>query len=222
MALKTNTLSLEQELEQRRTSSEKNIPSEKYAVMKASTESLKAQHLSKKALKTGNHFKHFKLPNAAGSTINSKDLLENGPLVISFYRGGWCPYCNMELRALQNILPELMEHNAQLIAISPETPDHSLSTQEKNELTFEVLSDEGNSYAKELGLVFQMPENLREVYHSFGLHVDQHNGNKDYELPMPATYVVAPSGKVIYSFVPEDYTYRLEPSEILDALQKHT
>ncbi|NQZ76070.1 MAG: AhpC/TSA family protein [Ekhidna sp.] len=213
-------MSLAQELEQRQTSSAKNIPAEKHAVMQASTAALKSKHLAEKALKNGDKLPPFNLPNALGSQINSEDLLSEGPLVISFYRGGWCPYCNMELRALQQILGELNHHNAQLVAISPETPDHSLSTKEKNELTFEVLSDEENSYAKELGLVFQMPEDLREVYHSFNLHVDQHNGNEDYELPMPATYVIDASGTVVFSFVPEDYTYRLEPSEIIEALER--
>lgn len=212
-------MSLEQELLARRTASAKNVPSDKYAVMQRSTKELQEINLSENALKSGSELPAFELPNASGSSIKSEDLLSDGHLVISFYRGGWCPYCNMELRALQSILPQIKEAGAQLVAISPETPDNSLSTSEKNELSFEVLSDVDNTYAKELGLVFQMPEDLREVYHSFNLHMDQHNGNEDYELPMPATYLVDKSGKVIFDFVPEDYTYRLEPEEILQALK---
>jgi len=142
-------------------------------------------------------------------------------LVISFYRGGWCPYCNLELKALQEILPELKELGADLIAVTPETPDNSLTTSEKNELSFSVLSDVNNTYAKSLGLVFQMPENLRELYHSFNLNVDVHNGNKDYELPMPATFIVNEQREIIYSFVPEDYTERLEPEIILNFLKSN-
>lgn len=212
-------MSLEQELLARRTASAKNVPSDKYEVMQRSTKELQEIKLSANAVKSGDTLPSFELPNVNGDTIQSDELLNDGPLVISFYRGGWCPYCNMELRALQNILPQIKEAGAQLVAISPETPDNSLSTSEKNELSFEVLSDVDNTYAKELGLVFQMPEDLREVYHSFNLHVDQHNGNEDYELPMPATYVVDKDGKVIFDFVLEDYTYRLEPSEILKSLQ---
>ena len=212
-------MSLEQELAERRTSSAGRMPAAKYNVMQRSTRELQKINLSDNALKSENELPSFELPDIHGKTVKSDDLLKDGPLVISFYRGGWCPYCNMELRALQNILPQIKEAGAQLVAISPETPDNSLSTAEKNELTFKVLSDIDNAYAKELGLVFQMPEDLQEVYHSFNLHVDQHNGNEDYELPMPATYVVDKNGEVIFDFVLEDYTYRLEPDEILKALK---
>lgn len=212
-------MSLTKELEDKRTAAAANIPSEKYAVMQASTNQLKEEDLSGKAFKTGQVIPAFELPNAKGNTVKSADLLKNGPLVISFYRGGWCPYCNMELRALQSILGKIKEAGAQLVAVTPETPDNSLTTSEKNELSFEVLSDIDNKYAKELGLVFQMPEDLREVYHSFNIDVAKHNGNNDYELPMPATYIVNTNGEIMFDFVPEDYTYRLDPEEVLKALQ---
>jgi len=211
-------MTLTQELEGRRTASATRIPAEKYNIMQASTKQLQDIDLSGNALKEGEKLPEFQLPNVHGNTISSKDLLASGPLVISFYRGGWCPYCNMELRALQRVLEDIKGKGAQLVAISPETPDNSLSTSEKNELTFEVLSDIDNEYAKELGLVFQMPEDLQAVYHSSGLDVSKHNGNGDYELPMPATYVVDSNGDIIHAFVPEDYTFRLDPSDILNVL----
>lgn len=212
-------MSLSQDLENKRTAAAINIPKEKYAVMQASTKELQAAELSQQAFKKGQKIPSFELPNAKGNTVRSEELLKNGPLIISFYRGGWCPYCNMELRALQQVLGQIQETGAQLVAISPETPDNSLTTSEKNELTFEVLSDINNNYAKQLGLVFQMPEDLREVYHSFKIDVPKHNENQDYELPMPATYVVNTDGEIIFDFVPEDYTYRLDPEEILKVLQ---
>ena len=212
-------MSLEQQLEKRRTSSAVNIPADKYAIMQQSTKELKEIGLSNNAFKTGQSIPSFELLNASGDLIKSDDLLRKGPLVISFYRGGWCPYCNMELRALQQVLDQIHAFGAQLVAISPETPDSSLTTSEKNELSFEVLSDIDNVFAKQLGLVFQMPEDLREVYHSFNLDVQKHNGNDDYELPMPATYVIDTNGKIIFDFVSEDYTYRLEPEEVLKALR---
>ena len=125
----------------------------------------------------------------------------------------------MELKALQGIIPQLKAHNTALVAISPETPDHSLTTTQKNELSFEVLSDVNNTYAKSIGLVFQLPEDLRNVYHTFGIEVDKHNGNGDYELPMPATYAINRNSEIIHSFVPEDYTERLDPEMILEAIK---
>ena len=212
-------MSLTEELKEKREAAAIRIPQEKYAVMQASTKQLQETQFSEQAFKTGQVLPSFELPNAKEYTVRSEDLLKNGPLVISFYRGGWCPYCNMELRALQQVLDKIKEAGAQLVAISPETPDNSLTTSEKNELTFEVLSDIDNKYAKQLGLVFQMPEDLREVYHSFNINVPKHNGNQDYELPMPATYVVNTNGEILFHFVPEDYTYRLDPEEVLKALK---
>ena len=211
---------LTEELQQRRENSAKSIPTEKYSVMQQSTRSLLDQEISKSAAQTGDTLPSFSLPDEHGNQVEVKDLLENNYLIISFYRGGWCPYCNMELRALQQLSNEFKAQGANLVAISPETPDNSLNTYEKNSLGFKILSDINNAYAKELNLTFQMPEDLREVYHSFGLHVDQHNGNTDYELPMPATYVVDSNMKIIHHFVPEDYTQRLDPEEILGFLKQ--
>ena len=210
-------MSLSKVLAERKAKNAQNIPAEKWAIMESSTNELKEQRLSAKALQTGDTLPIFNLPNVQGDPVSLSDF-QNDFLIVSFYRGGWCPFCNMELRALQNILPELQALNAALVAISPETPDHSLSTSEKNELTFSVLSDVNNEYAKSLGLVFQLPEDLRTVYHSFNINVDKHNGNLAYELPMPATYIINKKREIIYSFVPEDYTERLDPEEILATL----
>ena len=212
-------MSLSEVLLAKKNATAQNLAPEKYAIMQASTEALIKESLSTKALQKGSKLPSFDLLNAKENKVNLESF-KSKFLVVSFYRGGWCPYCNVELKALQNILPELKELEADLIAISPETPDNSLTTSEKNELSFAVLSDVGNTYAKSLGLVFQMPEDLRALYHSFNLNVDAHNGNKDYELPMPATYVVNAEREVIYSFICEDYTERLEPSTILEVLKK--
>lgn len=195
-----------------------NVPAESLAIMLKSTEKLQKQHLSENAFKKGDTILPFTLPNINSTKVSLEDIT-NKFTIISFYRGGWCPYCNLELKALQAILPELTELNTALVAITPETPDNSLTTSEKNKLNFEILSDIDNVYAKSLGLVFQMPENLRELYHSFNLNVDAHNGNKNYELPMPATYIINDQKEIVYSFVPEDYTERLDPTEILDFLK---
>ncbi len=212
-------MNLSQTLAEKKATNKQNIPADIWAVMENSTQALKASALSEKAAKKGDTLPNFNLPNSSGNQVSLSDFKEDF-LVVSFYRGGWCPFCNLELRALQDILPQLKELNAGLVAISPETPDNSLTTSEKNELDFTVLSDIDNTYAKSLGLVFQLPEKLREIYHAFNIHVDKHNNNKEYELPLPATYIVNKNREIIYSFAPEDYTERLDPEKIIEAITK--
>ena len=207
-------MKLSDKLAQKKQATIQNISNEKWEIMEKSTNSLKEAKLSENAVKKGDLFPDFNLVNINNKCVKISDF-KYEYLVISFYRGGWCPYCNMELKALQSILPELKKLNTELIAISPEKPDNSLTTTEKNELSFTVLSDVDNKYAKLLGLVFQMPEDLRKLYHSFDIYVDMHNGNKDYELPMPATYIINKQKEVVYNFIPEDYTERLDPEKIL-------
>lgn len=212
-------MSLTATLAAKKAASAQKIPAEKWAVMIGSTEALKEQGLSNHAVKQGDVLPTFNLPDVNGKNVSLEGFTSDF-LVVSFYRGGWCPYCNFELRALQSVLPQLEALNTKLIAISPETPDNSLHTAEKNELTFTVLSDVDNTYAKSLGLVFQLPEDLQQVYHGFNLKVDQHNGNEDYELPMPATYLINKQREIIYNFIPEDYTERLDPEKILEVISK--
>lgn len=192
---------------------------EQNAIMANATQALIDANIEANALKVGDTIPGFSLPNAKGENTNSNALLEQGPLVIAFYRGGWCPYCNLELRALQQLLPEFEKVGAQLVAISPQTPDNSLSTQEKNELSFEVLSDVGNNIARKFGLLFTMPTDLQQLYAHFNLDIPKHNGDQTFELPMPATYVVDKNGVIQYAFIPADYTKRAEPSEVLEVVK---
>ncbi len=145
--------------------------------------------------------------------------MSKGPLVISFYRGGWCPYCNLELRAYQEILPEIKNLGAQLVGISPELPDNSISLTEKYSLKFQILSDIENEVAREFGIVYHVEEELQEAYKNLGIDLVSTQGNNNYELPVPATYVVNTNGNVILSYVNTDYTKRLEPSTVLESLR---
>ena len=188
-------------------------------VMAKTTTDLIESKIVEQSLEVGQKMPSFILPNATGKEVNLQGLLVQGRVVISFYRGGWCPYCNMELRALQAKLPEIKALGATLVAISPETPDQSLSTQEKNELSFEVLSDRQNKLAKQLGLVFTLPESLRPIYANFGIDIPAHNGDATFELPLPATYVLNADGVVTYRFAHADYTKRLDPEAIIEALK---
>ncbi len=195
------------------------LPEEVQAAMAKATQDLMNTKIAENILSVGDKIPSFTLPNARGESIEVAKLLENGPLVIAFYRGGWCPYCNLELRGLQHYLPQIQELGASLIAISPETPDNSLSTKEKNELSFEVLSDVENKVAKQFNLVFTLPEELRPIYNSLGIDIPAFNGDESFELPLAATYVVDSNGKIIYAFADADYTKRLDPEKILVALK---
>jgi len=190
------------------------------AIMDRATVDLQASGIADGVVGEGQTAPDFELPDAKGGTVRLSEKLQGGPVVVSFYRGQWCPYCNLELRALQNALPEFQKRGAQLIAISPQTPDSSLSTAEKNELTFEVLSDVGNAIAREYGLVFTLSEELRPVYTKFGIDVPAHNGDRTFELPIPATYVVGRDGVIALAFANADYIARLDPSAIIDALDQ--
>ncbi|NEQ46575.1 MAG: AhpC/TSA family protein [Leptolyngbya sp. SIOISBB] len=195
------------------------VPQDTQTVMQQATTALGASGILDQTLKVGDTIPDFTLPNAAGQTVKVRDLLAQGPVVIAFYRGGWCPYCNLELKALQNALASIQGTGATLVAISPETPDNSLTTQEKNELTFPVLSDLDNQVARQFGLVFKLPMTLRPIYAGFGIDLVTYNGNDHFELPIPATYVVQPNGEIVYAFADVDYTKRAEPSDVVNALK---
>mgnify|MGYP001046171995 FL=1 len=212
-------MTLREQLQNLADNSAKKIPAKAQVVMNNAIKKLKTSNILEKAFKTGDTIPKIELPNAKGVSINLNDILAKGKrIVISFYRGGWCPYCNLELKALQQSLPEIKTKNAVLIAINPETPDNSLSTLEKNNLEFEVLSDKNNEVAKSLNLVFQLPEDLQNLYKKFGINLDQVQGNTTQELPIAATYVIDTNGVILYHFLDEDYKLRADPKDILAIL----
>ena len=141
-----------------------------------------------------------------------------GPLVLIFYRGGWCPYCNLELRAWQQQLAELRRLGAQLVAVSPQTPDNSLSTAEKNALAFPVLSDSALQAVTAFGVAFEMPPELIELYSRVGNNLPVLNGNGRWVLPVPATYVIDRDGRIVFAHVEADYRERAEPRDVLAAI----
>ena len=199
------------------------VPQDLQEIMLKATGTLKDTKISKNALQIGDTAKDFTLRNANNELVSlDEQLKENDFVVVNFYRGQWCPYCNLELKALQEINDELKGLNTKLIAISPQTPDASLSTKEKNELTYEVLSDTHNLVAKDYGLVFSLAEELRPIYENFGIDIVGLNDEDSFELPMPATFVFNKNKEVLYSFVDEDYTKRCEPQTILDIIQKNS
>lgn len=161
----------------------------------------------------------FLLPNARGGATSLSELLARGPVVLSFYRGGWCPFCNLEFRALHDKLPEMQSLGATLVGISPETVAVSQQTVRDHRLRFEVLCDEGNRAARDYGLVMVVDEAIRPYYAQWGIDIPAANGDESFELPVPATYVIDQSGIIRAAHVDKDYTKRMEPAEIVAALQ---
>lgn len=214
-------MTLKEQLKKRADGTKQKLAADKHAIMNNATMALVDMDFSKMTLRTGDSVKDFTLTNAINNEITLSEILKNKMVVLTFYRGGWCPYCNMALRALEAVLPEIVSNGASLVAISPELPNKSLSTIEKNELSFEVLSDVDNTVAKNFNLVFSMPKDLQALYKDeWNIRVDEHNGNEDYELPLAATYIINKSHEIIYHFVTERYTERAEPIDIITVLEK--
>ncbi len=137
-----------------------------------------------------------------------------------FYRGAWCPYCHLALRAYQRALPNTQARGASLVAISPQTPDHSRTLAEKLELTFALLSDMDNQVARQFGLVFTIDEAVRGAYKQVGANLPAFNGTDSWDLPMAGTFLVDQSGTVRLAFVNPDFTRRLDPSVIIARLEE--
>jgi peroxiredoxin len=178
------------------------------------------QGLTNRALRAGAMFPTLALPNQRRGITDLAKLMDDGPLVVTFYRGGWCPYCNIELRAYQNALAAIIAHGGRLVAISPETPDNTLSTAEKNALAFDVLSDTDGRLADALGIRFTLSPAIKALYQNFGHDLPTRNGDGQWSLPMPATYVVAKGGRISLAHVDADYRVRLEPDAALAALRQ--
>ena len=198
----------------------KQVPEEVAKVMQGATEKLVQSGIEQRSLKVGEKIPPFTLPNATGEMISSETLLARGPLVIDFYRGGWCPYCNLELKALQDALTDIEAQGAQLVAISPNIPDESLNSIEKHALAYEVLSDIKNNVARQFGLVYVLDERLQGIYKEFGIDIPAMNNDESYEIPIPATYVIDKEGIVVSAFAEADYTKREEPSKVIETLKK--
>lgn len=176
--------------------------------------SLKEGDFESKALNVGDTLPNGKLLNHLSTQVSFNKLLDNKPAIISFYRGAWCPFCNLELKAYDQMLADT---DAVMFAISPEEPDATLSSEEVEKLNFEVMSDPGNKFAKAVGLIFKVPFLYRLKLRITGTNLSEKNGNNDHELPIPATYVVDGRGIIKHAWVDADYRNRAEPQEVIYA-----
>ncbi len=169
------------------------------------------------ALNVGDTAPDFTLTNATGQSVSLYKMLESGPVVLFWYRGGWCPYCNLTLQYMQRYLPKFQEHGANMMALTPELPDSTLSTNQKHNLEFEVLSDIDNVVGKQYGVVYKLTDDVANAYNSsFGL--SSYNGNDSNELPLGATYIIGTDAVIRYAFIDPDYRRRAEPDSLLMVL----
>ena len=194
------------------------VPADRLAVVDHEAEELVRSGLAGRALKAGDHAPIFELPDGDGMLWRSEDLLRGGPLVIVFYRGRWCAYCNAQLSALQEVHSQIAEAGASLVAISPQTQKHSYMTRDMHKLRFPVLSDQGNQVARKFGLVYRLSPEMQAMYESIMTKLPGYNGDQSWELPLAATYVVQPDGKIFWARIDADWRKRPEPEEILKVL----
>ena len=197
-----------------------NVPPSVIETMHRATRELVQSGAAKHALKVGDKAPAFKLKDPEGNLVSSEALLANGPLVVSFYRGAWCPYCNMELQALEAALPAFKSRGASLVAISPQTPVNSRKSVRQNSLSFPILSDAHNNVAGAFGLRFALPDYLVELYQNLKNDLPNFNGDDSWTLPMPGRFVIGQDGTVLYAEVNPDYTRRPEPEDMLPALEQ--
>jgi peroxiredoxin len=212
-------MSLEHELASFKAEFSRTAPAGRAALYEAKIEELRADFALASAVGADEAAPDFALPNAAGKSIVLKELLRSGPVILTFYRGGWCPYCNIQLRAYQSVLPQISALGARLVAISPQLSDNSLNTVNKNTLTFDVLSDVGNEVARSYGLVYSLPDEIRAALRSNNKALPSINGDESWELPVPATYVIARDRLVALAYIEVDYRKRLEPEALIRCLK---
>jgi len=211
-------MTLRDELRARYDSAQRQASASDRETMRRNVEDVAASGLASRALGVGMRAPAFALPSATGDEVALTALLAEGPVVLTFYRGAWCPYCNLALRALQQHNEAIRSRGARLAAVSPQVPDESLSLIEKHDLDFDVLSDIGSETAQQYGIAFDLSAEMAALYEQRGVDLQRVNGGHARTLPLPATYVIDSHGIIRWAFVASDHTLRAEPADILTAL----
>ncbi len=194
------------------------FPPEKAAIMQGATQALVKEFQNRRALRIDDEAPDFVLQNTDGQQISLYDRLNQGAVILSFYFGGWCPYCNLELRAYQKLLPKIQALGASVLAISPQTLDASRKTALKNALSFDVLSDSGSQVSRDYGVVFEIPDPLKLLYTELGHALPDYNGTEDWLLPVPATFIIDRRHHIALAHLDVDYTKRYEPADAIAIL----
>lgn len=210
---------LENDLNKRMTEFGKKADANKKQIYAEGLKSLEDSKIVENALQVGETAIDFKLKNATGKEVSLYDELKKGPVILMWYRGGWCPYCNLALHHMQEALPEFQKYGANLLALTPEVPDSSITTKEKNHLQFEILSDVDNVIARKYKVVHTLTDDVATIYEdSFGL--SKYNGNDNAELPLGVTYIIGQDKVIKYAFLDADYRKRAEPADLIKFLKE--
>src|SRR5215469_10157180 len=203
-------MNLKQELSRERDHWGSVLGASTIALMNRANDALRTPEILGRALQQGDRAPNFRLPNAKGGSVELDALLRRSPVVLSFYLGQWCPYCSLELRAYQKSLPQLQVLGARLVAVSPQTLDHTLSTAEKYDLAYPVLSDVGLHVARAYGVAYDVSEELVELFRQSNNNLVKWNGEGGWSLPIPATYVIGEDGCIVLAYVDPDFRNRLD------------
>ncbi|MGB0695352.1 MAG: peroxiredoxin-like family protein [Rhodospirillaceae bacterium] len=194
------------------------VPAEAVETLSRSTQELIASGQADRALKAGQRAPDFTLTDQDGNAVALADLLAKGPVVLSFYRGVWCPYCNIELKALEAVADQVQARGATLVAISMQGAGDSRKSQRDNGLSFPILTDQAGALADSFGLRWSLQDYVIPVHKGFGVDLPKIHGDGQWHLPMPARYVIAQDGSIAYAEVNPDYTRRPEPSDLFPVL----
>ena len=194
------------------------VPADRLTTIDQAAHGLMESGIAEKTLQPGDRAPEFELADGDGMRWRSTNILRSGPLVVIFYRGRWCAYCNAQLVALQQIHSQVASAGASMVAISPQTEKHSYMTRDMHALRFPVLSDPGNDVARKFGLVYRVAPDLQQMYESIMTRLPGYNGDSSWELPMPATYLIRPDGIISYVRVDADWRDRPEPEEVIEEL----
>lgn len=209
---------LETQIEELNENLAKQLPTEVLEVFGKSIQDLKTKNIEENSIATGDRFPDFSLPNTNIEIVKLQELLQNGKVIVAFFRGSWCPYCNLELKALQDSLKQITDRKATLVAISPQTADYSEELKDNHILNFELLTDKNNTLAKQIGISFQLQDYVIPVYSSLGIELSEYNENDNNELPAPSVFVIDTNGGITYKFVDTNYMNRINIKKLIEQL----
>lgn len=198
------------------------MPASRRATIENAGRALRESGIFDRALKQGDFAPDFELPASSGESVALASLLRTGPAIVSFNRGGWCPFCNLELRAYQKAFAEIRQAGGNLLAIMPQTTERSRAMAEKMGLSYLVLSDRGCRVAERFGIAFELPDAMRQLYRELDHPLPDHNGTDDWKLPIPATYIVGTDGRIVLADVDTHVQHRLEPLDAIEAVRNLT
>lgn len=211
-------MSLQSKLDKFLAEFENTAPKEVSSAIRRGIEEALASGYEERALRVGDKAPAFELADTEGQMVSSTDLLAKGPLVVTFYRGVWCPFCNMELQSLQEFADELAARGANIVAVSPQNSVNSRRSARENEVSFPILADPDCAVTAAFGLLYTPPDYVQKIYQANGIDLAKINAAPNWKLPMPGRYLIDTDGTIRYAEVNPDYTRRPEPEDLLEPL----